>query len=251
MTRRTYKTKGGIAGEEQVIGGNKFYCLKASVASQTLSHEARVGDITYDNFKEAFNNLGGGISLNFTDTNINHAFPWRDFVEHAERLYCFGPPLDSSRRYTLAFGKDRTDSALLKQIFWNLGRETYGDSLSSSSLTLAFKNAMLKLKDIELNAAQVKDEMLSFQETDKGDLFFRVFNATCCRTFLESVTYMRDYNTPIMPLESYDVFVSKAETTFPRLWKYLSTLRNRKQHKKASVTNKITPKERQIFSQIR
>ena len=88
----------GIAGEEQVIAGEKFYALKARVVSQSLSHEAKAGDITYENFQKAFANKGGGISLRFTGTNITHAFPWSFFVDQAERFYCFGPPLESSRR---------------------------------------------------------------------------------------------------------------------------------------------------------
>ena len=68
--------------------------------------------------------------------------------------------------------------------------------------------------------------------------------------FVHAVTCMRDYNTPILPLSSYDVFVIKAKETFPRLWKHLSALRNVSGNRNEVYQDRLLPRERQVFSQI-
>ena len=45
-----YQHVTGISGKEQVIESKRFYALKAKLVSQSLSHDAKAGDITYGNF---------------------------------------------------------------------------------------------------------------------------------------------------------------------------------------------------------
>ena len=101
----------------------------------------------------------------------------------------------------------------------------------------------IELNKIELNKAKQHDELLTSKEIDKGDLFFRVFNSTYLRMFLGPITCMRDYNTPILPLSSFDNFVEKAKETFPRLWTHLSALRNVKENQNNYGVGRVLPQE--------
>ena len=86
----------------------------------------------------------------------------------------------------------------MKKIFRDISRETWGDTVASSSLTMAFQNKMIDLNAKELERERLKKEkLLEFNETEKSDLFFRVFDNTCRRALFCSI---RSSMTSISPL---------------------------------------------------
>ena len=119
-----------------------------------------------------------GFLVQFDETEIKLDFRSKEVLELCDGMLVFGPPFNSSRRYNLAFGKDRTNTNYLKQIYWQLARETYGDAFSSSSALLqAYHQRVIAITSAELERSLANDQLLSFKETEKSELFFRVFDS--------------------------------------------------------------------------
>ena len=143
------------------------------------------------------------------------------------------------------FDQGRTDPSYLTKIFRDIGRETWGDTLASSSLTMAFQNKMIDLNAKELERERLKKEkLLEFNETEKSDLFFRVFDNTCRRALFCSILEFNDFNQPIMSLQIFDDFVDIASHVFPKLWKHFCLLRNMSGFRKESNQVKEFPRRR-------
>ena len=75
------------------------------------------------------------------ETLIKIAFHWKQFIQHAEDVYVYGPPLDGARKYDLLF-RGKTDTTKLKTIFYEMSKETTGDFYASSALMTAYSNQM-------------------------------------------------------------------------------------------------------------
>ena len=238
----------GVAGQTFQIGSRPFYALKAKLLYNTMHHDIAHGFTTLNQFKDAYKE-NGGFSISFTGTELKLSFFWRDVVKQANDLYFFGPALDSSRRFSYAFGKNRKSITLLKRIYWDLGRETYGDTISSASLLIAYQSKLLAVREQQLKKEKTVDDLLTFNETNKSKLFFRVFDRTCRRMFSETIVCFRDTNQPILPLESFDTFVEHFKICFPRLWKHMCNLRDAYNQTKRSE-ELVRLQERQIFCQI-
>jgi len=94
---------------------------------------------------------------------------WSHVVSLADKLLIFGPPVDFVRRYSIVFRRLRVENQV-KSVFRHFAAETLGDVVASSSLTLAYKDKLLLIKEQRIVEESEKDELLNFNETEKSQI---------------------------------------------------------------------------------
>ena len=99
-----------------------------------------------------------------------------------------------------------------------------GDVFLLSSLTLAYKDKLLLIKEQRIVEESEKDELLNFNETEKSQIMFDVFDQLCEHALLRASCGLNDYNQPIFPIATFDDFVSLAEHALPRVWRHFCSL---------------------------
>ena len=138
----------------------------------------------------------------------------------------------------------------MKHIYRAMARKTWGDVYMSMGLTVAYQQRMLDIREVELHEARTTEKLLSFNETDRSNLFFRVFDNMCRRQLFYYVTHLTDTNQPLIPVETFDAFVEMAEKCFPRLWSHLCNLRDTKGNLGKKRKSNVRPKRRQVLLQF-
>ena len=199
--------------------------------------------------QEGFTVLFDGVS----DACKTLTIAWSHVVNHADKLLIFGPPIDFVRNYSRVFRRLSAESQV-KNVFRHFAAETLGDVFSSSSLSLAYKDKMLLLKEQRLVKESEKDELLTFNETEKSQIFFDVFDKLCEHSLIRASCGFNDYNLPIIPLATFDDFVNLAEYTLPRMWRHFCSLRGARSSRSADRHKErrdlTMHKKRSVFIQI-
>ena len=131
-----------------------------------------------------------------------------------------------------------------------MAKETFGDERASSSLSIEYCNRLLELKQDELKVVWVHDELLKFNETEKSEQFFRVFDNACRRYFAKVVVNMNDHNQGIIPMSMFDGYIDLAEHASPRLWKHLCNIRSVTGNRHVKNSQLQPLKKQQVLLQI-
>ena len=103
--------------------------------------------------------------IKFSETDIALTFAWKEVVELATDVIFFGPPFDAVRNYARMF-HDCWTVQYARQIFFDIAKETTGDSFSSYLLSSAYKDTMLYIYANESKKLATIDRLLTFNETD-------------------------------------------------------------------------------------
>jgi hypothetical protein len=118
-----------------------------------------------------------GFTLKHDGTDFTLTLSWKQVIMLSEDLLIFGPPLDGTREYRRCFkGKGET---FCKRVYRNLAKETLGDVLTSSALTMAYQEKMIDFRNKEIVRIQSSKYVVSFNETAHGEQFFRVWDSMC------------------------------------------------------------------------
>ena len=101
----------------------------------------------------------------------------------------------------------------------------WGDVYMSMGLTVAYQRRLLEIREVKLHETRTTEKLLSFNETDQSNLFFRVFDNMCHRQLFYYLAHLTNTNQSLIPLETFDAFVELAGKKYvPRLWRHLCNL---------------------------
>ena len=188
------------------------------------------------------------MKLKFYGTGATMPFEWRQMVDFAQDVYFFGAPVDGVRNYGRLFRSCWTED-YARQIYYTIGQETTGDSFSSLALSNAYKDAIIGIKEKQKRQAEERNKLLQFNEHEKTDKMFSVFDQMCRRQLFETIVQCRDTNQPIVDMACFDAYVQGdgdqpaiVERFMPRLWAHMCSLRNVKGNRTKADKDKILPK---------
>ena len=185
-----------LAGQTVVLSGRKYVCLKATIKTARMHHDAINGLISRAQLQTLYER-NEGFTLSFDGTSELLTLSWRDVVDLSDELLIFGRPFESSRNYDLLFRRKNSE-AYVKQVFQEVSRETWGDHVASYALLCSYLNRLLELAQKRTTKSSAI-ELLDFYETDKADLFFKVFDNRCRIAFARGV-FTSPERCPAVPL---------------------------------------------------
>ena len=158
--------------------------MSSSIPSLTPTSLFKKGLLTFSGLVILYDcNKEFGIQFNGTDQRLT--FSWKSFVNRAENLLFFGPPLDGVRHYHERF-KDITNIQYIRKIYYDLAREAVGDRVSSSALAIAYKSRVMDVLTGQLSEASIEvslsikeADVFSLDENKQSDQFLRVLDNIC------------------------------------------------------------------------
>ena len=229
----------GSGGSVCTIAGKRHVVLRSTIKHARAHHDATAGVISLPQIQAMYHG-NEGFTIQHDGTSILLTLKWREVLAFADQLLIFGPSTNSTRRYNRCF-RDR-GAGYVDRVYKNLARETLGDVRQSSALLVAYLERVVVLRDNEIVDVHNHDDDLGFYETVNGERFFRVFDSMCRRRLLAAICGFNDYNKPIVDLLTIDDYVATAALVFPKLWKYLCSLRGVNQHRLKEEEEKNVPR---------
>ena len=133
-----------------------------------------------------------------------------------------GPPLDGTRNYQRCFCNRGCNYC--KCTYKHMTDETLGDICASSLTTLAYQEKVVQLRETKSLCLNSTDHTVTFNETEHGECFFRVFDTMCCRHMFATGWGSNNYNRTIISLQTLDDYIHCTEWLFWRLWTQLCLL---------------------------
>ena len=121
-----------------------FYVTRAKVIKAQYHGEAQSGALSFPQLKTHYKR-GAGFTIEFHCTAATLPFQWRQMVDFANDVYFFGAPVAGVRDYGRLFRSSWTVK-YARQIYYEIGLETAGDSYSSMALSNAYKDAIIGIK---------------------------------------------------------------------------------------------------------
>ena len=236
-----------VGGDITTLAGKKYVVLKTTMLHARSHHDAVSGDVSLSQVQKRFF-AKEGFTLKHDGTESTLTLSWQQVIALSEDLLIFGPPLDGTRQYRRCF-KGKGES-YCKRVYKNLAKETLGDVLTSSALTMAYQEKMIEFREKEIARLRLAKDVVAFNDTKHGERFIRVWDNMCQRRLTSAVTGFNDYNRPLIDLETVDDFVDTAARVFPSLWLHLCNLRgvDGNRHKGDSVN--IQRRKRQVLLQL-
>ena len=236
-----------VGGDITTLAGKKYVVLKTTMLHARSHHDAVSGDVSLSQVQKRFF-AKEGFTLKHDGTESTLTLSWQQVIALSEDLLIFRPPLDGTRQYRRCF-KGKGES-YCKRVYKNLAKETLGDVLTSSALTMAYQEKMIEFREKEIARLRLAKDVVAFNDTKHGERFFRVWDNMCRRRLTSAVTGFNDYNRPLIDLETVDDFVDTAARVFPSLWLHLCNLRgvDGNRHKCDSVN--IQRRKRQVLLQL-
>ena len=144
------------------ICGDMYTCVRVSVSRAHLHHDMKFGRMSRAEFRRRYRAKDSfGMTLDRTGEELL-SIQWRQIVELAEDILIFGPPTKRSLQYEEVF-RWKTDGAKLRSIFLTLSRETFGDSYSSQSLRLAYKDRLVEVMEDQMDKEDLIRNLLTFK----------------------------------------------------------------------------------------
>ena len=218
-------------GEDTVwFGGSDFGVLRATINKAPLHLAAVSGTLSLHQRKKYYERNDGFV-VGLEGTGQKLTFAWGELVTLAEEVMFFGPPRAASREYSKLFAHVWS-IAYAKQIYAHIGHDTVGDSFVSYALSYAYLTCS---KSIYMRDSLADHDLLSFDENESSNQFFKVVDQMCKRALHATVFQMRDQNQPLIPIACIDSLIHNipgsnpstpplVEQLMPRLWANLCSV---------------------------
>ena len=132
-----------VGGDITTLTGKKYVVLKTTMLHARFYHDAVSGEVSLSQLQKRFF-AKEGFTLKHDGTESTLTLSWKQVIGLSEDLLLFGPPLDGTRQYRRCF-KGKAES-YCKRVYNNLAKETPGDVLTSSALTMAYQEKMIEFR---------------------------------------------------------------------------------------------------------
>ena len=253
---RTLQQLLGVGGDTVRLDGSDFGVLRATIDKAPLHLAAVSGTLPLHQLKKYYERKDGFV-VGLEGTGQKLTFAWGELVTLAEEVMFFGPPRAASREYSKLFAHVWT-IAYAKQIYAHIGRETAGDSFASYALSCAYLTCS---KNIYMRESLAGHDLLSFDENESSNQFFKVMDQMCKRALHATVFRMRDQNQPLIPIACIDSLIHNipgsnpstpplVEQLMPRLWANLCSVRNVEGNGKVEDKKRVLSRKREVLVQL-
>jgi hypothetical protein len=242
----------GVGGGEKKISSKLFYSLRSTLSYCPLHDEVNSSFLTEKQFEKHYDqNEGFRIDFDGTVDPITNkcysiTFAWKQLIEDADDILFFGRPFNGTRPYHRLF-RNKVDLPLLHHVFFQLSRETRGDTIQSSQLYAAYMERITAV--LEYQVTKMKADIPEVT-TSHSNAFFKRFNKLCETGFTRCAKSFNDYSQPIVLQQDIYAFLSLCPVVFPFQWKYFLKLRGADVNHKDYTFDKHCPKHRQVMFQI-
>ena len=123
--------------------------MKAKVIEAHYHLPASSGQLTLPQLKRHFK-TNDGFTIQFAGTDHTLPFTWKEMIEFAGDVKFFGAPVEGVRNYSRLFKSVFTEK-YAQQIYYEIAKETAGDSFASMALAHAFKDCIIGIQTARID----------------------------------------------------------------------------------------------------
>ena len=190
----------GLPVETWRMSSKRYLVIQVRINRTSHYDDIKMKSLGQRQFRNAFSNESGDVTIRFDGISTRLTIPWRDFINASRCIMLFGFPFAQGRSFAKLFRKMKPQHA--HHIFCQFASEYFGNSRACSMLYIEYQQARLDAAVEELVTSQGITASASnlFQEssfkTKRAQQFQHWFDCYCEDAFLNCMNSYNDYSQP-------------------------------------------------------